>query len=205
MNNFDDIEKLWRQQNVRAPADPRKARAAQAVVERDANRHGRILKWSIFATGFSLVISQVLAVINELQGVRSLTWVGWAQHAAMAVFQIVLLVVLVRRLRTHQKLLKASAANVRENARVALAIVEQEMRSYRIDARIILPFLLLTMAPLVESFRLGHFDAVGLAGRLLFIWGLTATFVVVGVRHYRRVLQPQRERLTELLKEINEG
>jgi hypothetical protein len=205
MNNFDDIEKLWRQQTVRAPADPRKARAAQAIVERDANRHGRVLKWGIFATGFGLAMSQVLTIINQLQGVRPLTWAGGIQHVVMLVFQIALLVVLVRRLRAHQKLLKVGAANVRENARTALAIVEHEMRSYRIDARIAIPFLLLVTVPLIEGYRLGYFDAMGLAGRMLFILGLTGAFVVVGLRHYRQVLQPQRERLAELLKDLDES
>lgn len=204
MNNFDDIEKLWRQQNVTASADPRKARAAQALVERDANRYGRVLKWGIFVTVFGTLISKVLAIVNHLHGSRPLTWVGGVQHVVMLVFQIALLVVLVRRLRAHQKLLKASAASVRENAAVALAIVEGEMRSYRIDARIFLPFFLLAAVPVVDSFRMGYFDAMGLAGRLLFILGLSAVFVIVGMRHYRRVLQPQRERLTELLKDLDE-
>ena len=203
MKNFNDIEILWRQQTITAPADPRKARAAQVAVERDANRHGRLLKWGIFIVFFGLFVGQLLMVVNYLHGKWPLTFSNVLEHVVSMAFQIGLLILLLRRHRAHQTLLKRSAASVRENVSVALAIVEREMHHFCTDARIFPAFVLLASVSIGDRFVSGHFDAAGMAGRLLFIWGLSAVMGAVALRHYRRVLQPQKQQLTELLNDLD--
>jgi hypothetical protein len=204
MKNFDDIEKLWRQQNITAPSDPRKTRAVQATVARDANRYGRLLKWGIFILLFGIFVGQLLMVVNYLHGKWPLTFSNVLEHLVSLTFQIGLLILVLRRHRAHQTLLKKSAASVRENVSVALAVVEREMHHYRTDAWILPAYLLLASVSLGDHFVSGRFDATGMLGRLLFIWGLGGVLGAVALRHYRRVLGPQKQQLTELLNDLDE-
>lgn len=204
MQNFDDLEKLWREQPVAPPPDAGKVRAAQVAVERDANRYGRILKWGLFVVSFGILFDQLLAVVNYVRAGWAMTPVGLAQHVLGLALQIVVLLILLRRYRAHGVLLRKSAASVRENLSVALALVEREMHHYRTDIWALPLFLLLPSASLVDRFWLGRFDAVGLAGRLAFIWGLGLIFGVVALRHYWCILRSQRQKLTELLRDLDE-
>jgi hypothetical protein len=204
MNNFNDIEKLWRQQNITAPADPRKARAAQVTVERDANRYGRLLKWGIFILLFGIFVGQLLMVVNYLHGKWPLTFSNVLEHLVSLALQIGLLILVLRRHRAHQTLLKKSAASVRENVSVALAVVEREMRHFRTDTWVLPAFLVLTSVSIGDHFVSGQFDATGMLGRLLFTWGLGGVLYAVALRHLRRVLGPRKQQLTELLTDLDD-
>ena len=203
MNTFDQLQELWRQQTVPAAPAPERIRAIEASATRVVNSRGRLLKWGTAITVFSILFSQLLMVVNVVQdGAYRPTGLSLTHFVAMQMFQVGLLVVLLRRLRSHRTRRDKSAATVAENTRTTLALIETEMRDYRVALRLFAILLIFDAVPILNGYGQGHFDADGALDRLLFMVVLGGTLIAVAVRHSRRVLQPQKQQLTELLREL---
>lgn len=203
MKNFENLEHLWRRQTVVVRGDPQKIRAIQTSAERLVKSRGRLLRWGVAIALFSIFVSQLLTVVNFMHGGRTPTFVQLVHLGVLEVFQIGLLIGLLRRIRTHRQLRAKSAASVRNHAQASLELIEGEMRDYRIAGRIGVLLLVLDMIPVLDNFRSGYFDGAGLAYRLITLLLFGLLFGAVGFRHYWRVLHPQKQQLTQMLGELD--
>jgi hypothetical protein len=202
MKNFEAIENLWRQQPAAAPADPQQIQVVQSETERVVKSRGRLLRWGAFVTALAIVVTPLLTVVNYVGGFRTPNAVGLAYFALTEVFQIGLLLVLLRQMRAHRQLRARSATNIREGTTASLTLIEHEMREYRIGIPVFVVVLLLATIPLLNGYHQGYYDASGALRRIAFLLGLGLVLLTAALRHYRRVLRPQREQLTALLGEL---
>ncbi len=203
MNNFENLEQLWRQQTIVAPAEPRKIRAVQTGAARVVNSQGRLLRWGLATVIFSILASQLLLVVNFVHAGRTPTAVALTHFAVMQATQIGLLIGMLRRLKARRILRAKGAASVRDNLQASLALIEGEMRDYRTGLRLFAVLLLFGTIPVLNSYQQGYFDGTVAIRSLVSIFLLGAGLIVVGERHYRRVLLPQKQQLTELLGELD--
>jgi hypothetical protein len=203
MKNLESIEALWRQQTIVVSGDARKIRSLQTSVGRVVASRGRLLKWGVAITLFSLFAGQLLTVVNYVQAGRIPTLPGLVHLGVLQALQLGFLIGLLRRIRAHRQLRAKSAEDVRENVRASLAMIDGEMRDYRIGARLFGFLLLFDTIPVLNNYQQGYFDGAGAAGRLSFILLLGLFFIGLARRHYRRVLQPRREQLAEVLGELD--
>lgn len=202
MNNFENLETLWRQQTVTATADPTKVRAIQSVADRVVNSRARLLKWGVAISLFTIVVTPLLTVINYLAVNRVPTAVALLHLGVLEVIQIAFLIVLLRRISAHRRLRARSAANVRENMQVSLDLIEAEMRDYRLGGRLFALLVLFDTLPVLNGYVAGHFGGTGAVDRLIGVLLVCGGLYAVAMRHYRRVLQPQREQLSEVLHDL---
>jgi len=203
MKKFENLESLWREQAIDVPGAAKQARATQVAIDRDVNRRGRILNWGVGCLVFGIIVTPLLAVLGYVHAGRPMTLMGLLHHAILLALQVGMLIGLLRRIRAHRKLLQKSAANVQENARVALEVIEEEMRDYRTAARIFPVLVLLDFASVANNFALGYFDEAGLGLRLLLVLAFSLMVGAVALRHYRYVLQPQKKQLVDLLDDLD--
>ncbi len=205
MNNFETIEKLWRQQPSPVSFVATQSRSTEVLVERDPNRQGRILKWGVACTAFGLLATPFFTIVNHLSGAIPVTAFGVAYLAIFEAAYALLLIALVRRIQGQRKVLQKSASNVRENLSTTLEVIEMEMADYRKAAWQMPLLALLTLASLAHSYHVGKFDLTGFVGRSSAVLGFTICVGAVALRHYRAVLLPQWKRLRELLSEFALG
>lgn len=203
MNDFANIEQLWRQQTVVVRGSPEKIRAVQSAAERIVRSRGRLLRLGVGITLFSLFVGQLLTVVNYVVGGRVPTAVSLAHFGVVQAFLIGMLLVLFRRLRAHRRLRARSAASVRDHVEASLEMIAGEMHDYRIGTRLLVLLLALDLVPLLNGWQQGYYDAAGAAGRIAFVIGFGAAMVLLSAHHCRRVLRPQQEELNALRAQLD--
>jgi hypothetical protein len=203
MKNFENFEQLWRQQSIVARGEPRKIQAVQTGAARVVKSQGRLLRLGVALVLFFLVVGPLLMVVNFVHAGRAPSAVALTHFGVTYVFQIGMLIVLLRRLKAHRVLRARSAASVRDNLQASLELIESEMRDYRIGLRCFAALLLFDTLPVLNSYQQGYFDGTVAIRSLVAILLLGAGMFAVCVRHYRRVLHPQKQQLTELLGELD--
>ena len=202
MNNFENLETLWSQQAVAATAEPQKVRAIQSVADRVVNSRSRLLKWGVAVTVFTIVVTPLLTVVNYLAVNRVPTAVALLHLGVLEVIQIAFLIALLRRISAHRQLRARSAANVRENMQVSLTLIEVEMRDYRFGGRLFGLLVLFDLLPVLNGYVAGHFGGVGALDRAAGVLVVCGGLYAIAVRHYRRVLQPQRDQLSDVVRDL---
>jgi hypothetical protein len=204
MKNFDEIEQLWRQQTVVVSDSAPAIRAVQTAADRVVKSRRRRLRLGVGVTIFSLIVTQLLAVVNFLYGGRTPNAIALAHLGVLQVIQILILIGLLRRIRAEGKLRAKSGSSVRENLTASLELIEREMRDFRWIAPAFVLLFLFEAIPLWNGYHLGYFDQAGLMRRLAAVAVFLTVVGSVAQRHARRVLGPRRQELTTVLAELDE-
>lgn len=203
MNNLESFEQLWRQQPAPATTALSAVRAVQNSASQIVNSRTRVLRWGIGTVVASLFITQLLTVVNYTAVGRAPGFAGLIHSGVMLAFQIGLLIVLLRQQRAHRELRKHSADTVYDGLRAKLAMIELEMRDYRIGLPLATALLLIDLVPIWDGFHQGHFDASGALARGTFLLLFGAGILGIAARHLRRVLEPQRTQVLDTLQSFD--
>lgn len=203
MKNFEEIQLLWSQQAVVAHDSMPAIQAVQKTADRIVNSRRRLLRLGVAMTVFFIFVSQLLMVVNFVYGGRTPNVVSLVHFGVAESCLILFLIALLRRIRADRELRAKSASSVRENMGVSLELIEREMREYRWFGSAFAFVVLLDVVPLLNGYHLGYFDLSGLVQRLTFVAVFVSILGRVALRHYRRVLEPQRQDLQAVLAELD--
>lgn len=199
--NFDDLQAAW-QQHPAAAVPPPRASASPAALRREVIRRRWRLRLAAVALPTGLILTQALFVVGYVSGQAPATALRLVSLILTQVTTALLFVAALRQLRRHAARVRQSALPLRESTAAALASIDAEIGDYRLGFRL-LP--LLVALPLLSAYANVPVHVVGWGPWLLragMVLGLLTPILLVGGRHYRRNLRPERERLRALLAEL---
>ena len=201
---FEEIESVWAlQQPVKTSPDdlPALRRALMAKL----NLRKRLLILAGAGTIVGLVIIQVLFYLNlRVMRVED-QWLSFSRLVLNQTVNLLIVLELARIFLRHRQLARGRAESVRDVVSLALASVEAEMADYRLGwwGTVVLmaqSVLSVYLNRAVPQFR---WEAFGVrAGLIVAVYGLIGLLVW---RHYRRKLEPERERLKVTLSQLKDA
>lgn len=198
---FEEIESVWALQQP-AKTETIDLSALRRALRSQLNRRKRMLLLAAGSLVFTLVAMQVLFFLNlRVMRVED-QWLSFARLMVHQVLNLVIVLELVRIYLRHRRLARGRAESVRDVVNLSLAGVEAEMADFRLGCWVTLVLMAQSIlsAFLNPTHGAGIGDGFGVRAALIVaVYGLISLLVW---RHYRRKLQPERERLKATLKQL---
>jgi len=198
---FEEIESVWALQQP-AKIGATELSALRRALRSQLNRRKRLLILAGCSMVFTLLFMQVLFFLN-LRAMRvEEQWISFGRLMLHQTLSLVILLELVRIFLRHRRLARSRAESVQDVVSLSLAGVEAEMADYRLGRWVTLVLVAQSLASayLNQPVTRVGWDAFALrAGLIVAVYGLIGLQVW---RHYRRKLQPERERLKATLEQM---
>ncbi len=197
--NFDALEKAWGQQAVGGAAD---AAMVAEQLERDLYGARRRFRGAIALAAGLLALSWLVALGGHFSGIKSLTHLELAAHATGSAFYLLWLVLAVRSARAVQRERRHVGATTRDAAEASLRVIALQIGNYRIAAWS-LP-LAVAVAGVLSALKYqgGELHGAGAAASAAFVAVLAMIAGAALWHRHRTMLQPRREELRGLLREM---
>jgi len=200
--NFEELEKLWGNQQAPDPCHRNLAELKQRL-RPELRRRSRFFAYEIFCLGFGLVVTPLLAIVNFRHTPPDNVAVYWLHVVLVVTVLLGFLAAAIRRLQRHRALAQADTDTLAAFATQSLANVEAEMKDYRAGrwALALWTGLALLSAWLNQPIaKVGWGPFAGRAGPVL-LFGLLLSWLFT--RHYRTNLAPERARRKKVHEQLS--
>jgi hypothetical protein len=197
--NFEALEKTWDQQTVGCAPD---AAAVAAQLERDVRAAQRRFRGGVVLAAGLLTLSWLTAIGAHVSGIKSLTPLETAAHAAGSAFYLLWLVLAVRSARAVRREQQAAGGTTREATEASLRVIALQLRNYRVAAGSLPLAVAIAGVLSVLKYRAGELHGTGAVATTAFVAAIAAIAGAALWHRYRTSLRPRREELRGLLREM---